>query len=97
MATYLELKQQAEALLQQAEEVRKTEVRAALASIQQTLDAYSLTVADLQKHLGAKAKVGKVAKVAKYRDSATGKTWTGHGRVPGWMPAEKASWDQFKI
>lgn len=97
LATYLELKQQAEALLQQAEAMRKTEVQAALTSIRQTLDTYGLTVSDLQRHLGIKTKSAKVEKIARYRDSASGKTWTGHGRAPGWMPAEKADWDQFKI
>ena len=97
MATYLELKQQAETLLQQAEEMRKSEVKAALAGIQQTLEAYGLTIEDLQKHLGIKTKASKAEKLAKYRDAATGKTWSGQGRKPGWMPAEKGDWDQFKI
>jgi DNA-binding protein H-NS len=31
------------------------------------------------------AKAKKVAAIAKYKDKETGKTWTGHGKRPGWF------------
>ena len=32
---------------------------------------------------------GATAKAAKYRDQATGKTWTGAGRAPAWIACAK--------
>lgn len=35
--------------------------------------------------------------VAKYRDPATGKTWTGHGRTPMWVKNSPHGKEHFKI
>ncbi|UJH72292.1 H-NS histone family protein [Burkholderia cenocepacia] len=34
---------------------------------------------------------------AKYRDPSSGKTWTGHGKAPAWMPADKEERKQYLI
>jgi hypothetical protein len=55
---------------------------------------YELTVDDIAPGKSSKggkpaargAKV-KVAKPAKYMDPRSGKTWTGHGKAPGWITA----------
>lgn len=47
MASYLELKAQAEKLLQQAEEVRKQEVAAVVAEIKSKIAQYGITAKDL--------------------------------------------------
>ena len=47
MATYRELKNQAEKLLVQAEEARKTELAAAIEDIKARMDEYGITVRDL--------------------------------------------------
>lgn len=47
MATYIELKQQAEALLAEAEIVRKQEITEVVQSIKAQMKEYGLTVADL--------------------------------------------------
>ena len=41
---------------------------------------------------GAKAKVAKARKpvAAKYRNAATGESWSGRGRAPKWLAAELA-------
>lgn len=72
MATYVELKEQADDLMRQAEAARKAETGAAIAEIKAKMAMYGITLADLGgKTRGAKgrkpkaAKPAKVAKVAK--------------------------------
>ena len=90
MATYIELKQQAETLLAEAEIVRKQEITEVVQSIKAQMKEYGLTVADL----GGSASTGqrKVAKTkstapAKYR-GPNGELWAGGlGRKPEWVRA----------
>ena len=110
MASYKELKLQAEDLMCQAEAARKAEIAAALAEIKSKMSTYGITLADLggksRAAKGRKAKAAKTAKVAKgakakvakprkpvaakYRNAATGESWSGRGRVPTWLAAELA-------
>jgi DNA-binding protein H-NS len=90
MATYIELKQQAQALLDEAEIVRKQEITEVVQSIKAQMKEYGLTVTDL----GLLASTGqrKVAKSkstapAKYR-GPNGELWAGGlGRKPEWVRA----------
>jgi len=90
MATYIELKQQAETLLAEAEIVRKQEITEVVQSIKAQMKEYGLTVTDL----GLLASTGqrKVAKSkstapAKYR-GPNGELWAGGlGRKPEWVRA----------
>ncbi len=92
MSEYLELKKQAQALLAKAEQVRLAETRQVMAGIVETMNEYGLTIDDLKGYLN-----GKTAKEPRYRDPETSKTWTGHGRVPGWMPEDKSEWDAYRL
>lgn len=97
MATYKELKAQAEALLKQAETARRAEIAAVVAEIQARMKEYGITVADLG---GAKKTKSRGAVAAKYRNSATGETWSGRGRAPRWLADELAkgrSKDEFLV
>ena len=88
MATYIELKQQAQALLDEAEIVRKQEITEVVQIIKAQMKEYGLTVTDL----GLLASTGqrKVAKSkstapAKYR-GPNGELWAGGlGRKPEWV------------
>lgn len=77
------------ALEQQIAAAQRTEKADAVARIRALMTEYGLTLADLQ--LGprpAKAQRGPRAggKVApKYRDPASGNTWTGRGLQPRWL------------
>ena len=90
MATYIELKQQAETLLAEAEIVRKQEITEVVQRIKAQMKEYGLTVTDL----GLLASTGqrKVAKSkstapAKYR-GPNGELWAGGlGRKPEWVRA----------
>ena len=90
MATYQELKEQAEKLLAEAERVREQEIADAIAYIKRKIELYGLTAADLGLAKGtggpgsARARPAKTATV-KYR-GPKGETWSGgRGRKPGWV------------
>ena len=88
MATYKELKAQAEALMKQAEAARRAEIAAVVAEIQARMKEYGITLADLKG--GAKKPKSRVAVAAKYRNPATGESWSGRGRAPRWLADELA-------
>ena len=89
MATYQELKNQAAALLAEAEEMRRIEVTAVIADIRQKMQTYGLTTQDLG--LVPKAKGSSYTPTVKYR-GPNGETWVGgRGRKPDWILAAIAA------
>jgi DNA-binding protein H-NS len=93
MATYLELKAQAEKLMAEAETLRQKEIEDTIADIKTKMKAYGLTARDLGIQAGTagsgatsrRAARGSATKVVKYR-SPTGETWSGgRGRKPDWV------------
>jgi len=99
MASYQEILGQIESLKQQAEEARKHELSSAIADIKRIMAQFGISPADLGfGGRKAKGKGGTVA--AKYRDPASGKTWSGRGRRPAWVVEAEAagkSLDNFKV
>ena len=99
MTTYKELKAQAEALLKQAEVARRAEIASVVAEIQARMKEYGITLDDL-KGGAKKTKARTTAVAAKYRNPATGESWSGRGRAPKWLAEELAkgrSKDAFLI
>ena len=88
MTTYKELKAQAEALLKQAEVARRAEIASVVAEIQARMKEYGITLDDLKG--GAKKTKARTAVAAKYRNPATGESWSGRGRAPKWLAEELA-------
>lgn len=94
-STYAETQKQIAELQSKAEALKAQEVRDVIGRIQEAIAVYGLTPDDLfggSKGKGRAAKVKaapgtKTASVAKYKDPATGKTWTGVGKRPGWFVA----------
>ena len=89
---------QREALEKAIAEARQNEVSAAVAQVRAIVAEYGLTAQDVfpgraGKAAGSKAGGSKVA--AKYRDPATGQTWTGRGKAPKWIDGK--SREQFLI
>ena len=88
MATYLELKAQAEKLMQQAEEARKNEIAEVVADIKTKMQEYGITASDLGIATTGKRASKKVGpstpSVVRYR-SPNGEEWSGMGRQPAWM------------
>ena len=87
MANYSELQREIARLMQQAESARKAEVSAVIAEIKAKMAEYGITAADLgSSWRSSRAKGMTVA--AKYRNRATGETWTGRGKMPRWLQAQ---------
>jgi len=85
MSTLKDLLAQRAALDAQINQTKDRERGEAVAKIKTLMSEYGLTVADLS---GRTPKVGKIAKVAaKYRNKATGETWSGRGLQPKWLKA----------
>ena len=86
MATYQELLKQQAALSVQIEEARKREIADAVNRARQIVAEYGLTEKDVFP-AGRRSPVTRAtSKVApKYRDPATGQTWTGRGKPPKWI------------
>ena len=88
MATLKEIDAQLAALQAQREEVRKEELKNALEQVHKLINDYGLTQSDIfTPARGRSAAAG--SKVApKYRDPATGATWTGRGKAPKWIEGQ---------
>jgi DNA-binding protein H-NS len=92
MATLKELLAQKESLERQIEQTKKQERSAAIAKVRELMAEYGLSLADLSGKTSAKAAVKRGAKVAaKYRNSATGDSWSGRGLKPNWLKAALAA------
>lgn len=79
----------------------KSEAAQAITMVKETIARYNLTATDLGLSLArgktqakasgvqGKASQPKPVAVAKYRDPNTGRTWTGHGKQPGWYKSAR--------
>ncbi|BAN27311.1 H-NS histone family protein [Caballeronia insecticola] len=101
MATLSQLENQIQKLQRRADALREKKSTEAIANIQALMAEYGLTTADLAKaglgkkrgrpagSTNASASRGKTAAKSKlppkYRDPATGATWSGHARPPAWI------------
>lgn len=90
MATLAELLAQKAELERQIAEQQRAERSAAIAQVRQLMDQYGLTLADIGAR-GAPAAAPRAKVAAKYRDPATGQTWSGRGLQPNWLKAALAS------
>ncbi|MBZ5793902.1 H-NS histone family protein [Burkholderia contaminans] len=90
MATYKELKAQAEALAEKAEAARRAEMQSTIDDIRAKVAEYGITEKDIfGARRGQSAKHAKAPTEAKYRDPKTGATWSGRGRAPAWIKDAK--------
>lgn len=85
-SSYKDLLMQRQALEQQIHEARRRELSAAVAQVRGLVTEYGLTQQDVFP-TGRRSTSGmKVA--PKYRNPATGQTWTGRGKAPRWIQNE---------
>ena len=103
MKTYKELQTEIKNLQMRAEKARRAEVASVIADIKEKMQTYGITEADLSgkgsKKI-AKKTADKPAKKTgtvkpKYRNIATGQTWTGRGKPPKWIAGQDRN--QFLI
>lgn len=83
MSDYKTLLQQKAELDARIAEVMKTEKTGAVAQARALIQEYQLTERDLFPAAGTKSAASVGA--PKYRDPATGNTWTGRGKPPNWI------------
>lgn len=88
MASLKDLLAQRAALEQQIAETQERERSDAIAKVKALMAEYGLTLADLNARPPKAVKASKVA--AKYRNNATGETWSGRGLQPKWLKAALA-------
>ena len=88
MSTYKELLKQREVLEQQIKDARQREIAQAVTQVRSLVAEFGLTAQDVFP--SGKSRGGSVhAKVAaKYRNPATGDTWTGRGKPPKWIQGQ---------
>ncbi|KLR58975.1 H-NS family nucleoid-associated regulatory protein [Diaphorobacter sp. J5-51] len=85
-ASYKELLAQREQLEAQIKQARAAELTAAVAKVRTIIAEYELTQNDVFPSGRGSIRVMSVSKVApKYRNPATGATWTGRGKPPVWI------------
>ena len=84
MSAYQELKEQAEELLRQAEQLRAEERDGVLANVRATIKEWGFTEGDLGFRA---AKKEKRKLFPKYRN-IDGKEWCGRGAMPKWLKQE---------
>lgn len=92
-SSYKDLLAQRAALEAQIEAARKSEIADAVKQIRSLIETYSLTQDDVFP--SARAKGVRATVEPKYRDPATGQTWTGRGKPPTWIKDKDRS--QFEI
>lgn len=90
MSSYQELLAQREQLDKQIKEAIQREKADGIAKAKLIIEQYHLTASDLfNRKAGAKSSGGKVA--PKYKNPATGETWTGRGKAPKWIEGRDRS------
>lgn len=94
MKTYSDVKAAIDKLQARAEELRQSEKAGVISRIREAIAVYDITAAELglapngSRGAGASSGKGQMG-VPKYRDPATGKTWTGRGKPPLWIVGVK--------
>jgi DNA-binding protein H-NS len=79
------------ALEQQIAKAQSEERAAAIAQIKTLMAEHGLTAADLTLRAGKKARASGAKVAPKYRNKATGETWSGRGLQPRWLKAALAA------
>lgn len=91
--TYKELLKQREALEEAIATARAKEISEAMTKVRELVAEFGLTVQDVfpagRSSAKSSVKSAGVNKVApKYRDPATGQSWTGRGKAPKWIDGQ---------
>jgi DNA-binding protein H-NS len=101
VATLQELLSQKEALEREIEATKKRDRAEAIAKVRSLMAEYGLSVSDLSGKTASKAMASRGAKVAaKYRNKASGETWSGRGLQPKWLKTALAAGrkiDEFAV
>jgi len=92
MSSLSELLAQKAALEKQIADAQREEKSGAIAQVKALMAEHGLTLADLSaRGAAAPKRVGASKVAAKYRNAATGDSWTGRGLQPNWLKTALAS------
>ena len=95
MEDYKKLIQEREALEQRIKAARQDAISGAIAKIQSLIAEFELTPQDVFPPARSRSTVAGTKVAPKYRDPATGQTWTGRGKPPKWIQGKNR--DDFLI
>lgn len=95
MSSYKELMKQREALDQQISQARQQEMSSAVAQVRALVAEFGLTAQEVFPSSRARSSTVGSKVAPKYRNPATGQTWTGRGKPPRWIQGQER--DQFAI
>jgi DNA-binding protein H-NS len=84
MASYQDILSQIESLKAEAEKARKEELKVAIETVRKLIKENNLSAADCGFGKSGKRSGGGTIK-PKYRNPATGQTWSGRGLTPKWL------------
>lgn len=85
MTSYKELLAQRDALEQQIAAARKAELADAISKVRSIVDEFGLTPDDVFGKVRTYSANKGTTVAPKYRNPATGATWTGRGKPPLWI------------
>jgi DNA-binding protein H-NS len=85
MTTYQELLAQRDALDKQIQQSRQKAQSEALDKVLALVSEFGFTAQQVFPYRPVAQKAARAPVAAKYRDPATGKTWTGRGKAPAWI------------
>lgn len=91
MSSYKELLKQREELELQISTARRDEVANAIAQVRVLIDEYALTQQEVFPSTRARSATSGTKVAPKYRDPASGQTWTGRGKAPKWIQNQDRS------
>ncbi|CAM2197833.1 DNA-binding protein H-NS [Paraburkholderia kururiensis] len=98
MATLESIQARIAKLQVQAQELVAKQSIVVLDKIRELMTKHGITTADIEAHVGKRrgrkpetrtTPPKQAVRAPKYRDPATGATWTGHGRAPAWIAAAR--------
>ena len=97
MADLKELLEQKAAIEKQIAEAQRQARSDAVAKVRAMMTEYGLTAADLTAKTSPRAAAAGAGRkvAAKYRNNATGESWSGRGLQPKWLKAALASGSQL--
>ena len=97
MSTYKELLKEREALELKISTARRDEMASAIAQVRAIMDEYGLTQQEIFPTSNRARSATSGTKVApKYRDPASGQTWTGRGKAPKGFKTKTAPYSLSK-
>lgn len=96
MSSYKDLLKQRDELEQKIQDARKRELEEAIGKVRALVHEHGLTAEDVFPPARTSRSSAAGSKVApKYKNPATGETWTGRGKAPKWIQDQDRS--QFEI